>query len=243
MVTGSASCTVGWNPDGAVMLATPSGGKRGPVPQEHVGVDDRRLDAVGERLTLIGRQLGTEIRDDRVPAREHDVATPHRARLAAVHVGDADVAGGARVRRRGARGRLGCSTGCGPAIRLRSSRAVVDARRDDVFLGGARHGLRQQRRAPAAARSSRCRRGSEWIVRLRRRAPGSRGRAPRRARRTAPRAASARAAGPGIRGSPSSSRNRPAPRRSSSGTTRWCAPGGTTLRPGAPSRPRARYCW
>ena len=62
----------------------------GPVPQYDVGVDDRDLGLVGERLALGLRQLGTEIRDHAAPASQHAALSAHAFQLPAARIADLD---------------------------------------------------------------------------------------------------------------------------------------------------------
>ena len=162
--------------------------ERGPAAEQHVRVEHRHLDRVGQRLLLRRRQLRRELRDHRVVAGEHDVA--------AAHLVHAPVA---QVRHLHARRPVRPAPSCATRVtvlfkRTRTGRrvvvqlAVVHGRlHDRVHVVRARDGLRHQPRDQQARDRGVAVREVERVAALRGTAPPSAGPARRsRPSRAAP---------------------------------------------------------
>jgi len=121
----------------------PQRGKRPPVPQRHIRINQWHFDQVVECCLLPLRQLWTEIRDHHVPAGEHAMLGargPNPIHPRIDHLGNYRRVAGSP----GADGEGGAAEPDADGIIRPIKRAVIDARSHDVFDRAAGHGLRGQ---------------------------------------------------------------------------------------------------
>ena len=113
--------------------------ERAPVAHQHVGVADRRLDVLGQRLALRRRQFRRDVRDHHVEAGEHGVARLDAMQRAIADIGDLCLVA---VSADMDAGRIETD-----ADRLIAAveRAIVERRRHDVVHGVARRDAGNER--------------------------------------------------------------------------------------------------
>ena len=113
------------------------------VPQQHIGIQQRHLGRVGQRLFLRIRQLFAKVRNHHVPASQDCVLASDRVHLAAAGVGDLNLGGPRRltcVLHPHCRAVQSNTHGRAFVIELR----IVRSRSHDISRGIAWHGLRDQ---------------------------------------------------------------------------------------------------